>query len=166
MQKFIKEFEIRWNDLDANRHVANSAFAVFMVEARMGFLGKNNITQADFDKLKIGPVIFNESFHYIREVKTDQKIYVDVELIGNSEDFKFWKLSHSLFLASGELAVYSEVLFGWLNLIERKLVIPPESIHQVFSSLPKSPNYKTILSEETRNKNIPYDKTFKVDLVL
>lgn len=163
MEQFIKEFEIRWNDLDANRHVANATFSIFMNETRMALLAKNNFTQSDFEKLKVGPVILNETFYYLKEVKLNQKIYVDIELLGTSEDFKFWRLSHSLFLSSGELAVYSELLFSWFDLQSRKLISPPDRLYQIFSSLIKSSVYKTISQEETRNRNIPYTKTLSFD---
>ena len=35
---YLKEFEIRWADLDANRHVANSSFVDMLSETRMSFL--------------------------------------------------------------------------------------------------------------------------------
>jgi acyl-CoA thioester hydrolase len=38
---FTKEFDIRWSDLDANRHLANSAFINFMSHTRMAYLIEN-----------------------------------------------------------------------------------------------------------------------------
>ncbi len=35
---YLKEFEIRWSDVDANRHLANSAYLNYMSHARMSFL--------------------------------------------------------------------------------------------------------------------------------
>ena len=35
---YLKEFEIRWSDIDANRHLANSAYLNFMSHTRMAFL--------------------------------------------------------------------------------------------------------------------------------
>ena len=35
---FLKEFEIRWNDLDANRHLANIAYISYASDTRMAFL--------------------------------------------------------------------------------------------------------------------------------
>ena len=32
---FFKEFEIRWSDVDSNRHLANSAYINFMAHTRM-----------------------------------------------------------------------------------------------------------------------------------
>ena len=35
---YKKQFEIRWSDIDANGHLANSAYTNFMSHARMSFL--------------------------------------------------------------------------------------------------------------------------------
>ena len=35
---YTKKFEIRWNDLDANKHLGNSAYIEFMSHTRMSFL--------------------------------------------------------------------------------------------------------------------------------
>jgi acyl-CoA thioester hydrolase len=34
----LKEFEIRWSDIDANRHLSNSAYISFMSHTRMSFM--------------------------------------------------------------------------------------------------------------------------------
>ena len=33
---FLKEFEIRWSDLDANRHLANVSYITYAGESRFG----------------------------------------------------------------------------------------------------------------------------------
>ena len=35
---YKKQFEIRWSDVDANKHLANSAYTNFMSHTRMAFL--------------------------------------------------------------------------------------------------------------------------------
>jgi len=35
---YLKEFEICWSDMDANRHIANSAYINFMSHTRMACL--------------------------------------------------------------------------------------------------------------------------------
>ncbi len=46
---FVKEFEIRWSDLDANRHMANSAYINFMSHTRMAYLGQLGSKMNPFD---------------------------------------------------------------------------------------------------------------------
>ena len=35
---FLKEFEVRWSDLDANRHLSNVSYLTYAGETRMAFL--------------------------------------------------------------------------------------------------------------------------------
>ena len=65
---YVKEFEIRWSDLDANRHVANSSYVDMLSETRMSFLREHGVTQQFFETHGIGPVIFSEEFFYISEI--------------------------------------------------------------------------------------------------
>ena len=51
---FLKEFEIRWNDLDANRHLANITFLSYASETRMAFMQKMGMSHAYLKKLAIG----------------------------------------------------------------------------------------------------------------
>ncbi len=41
---YIKEFEIRWSDLDANLHLGNSTYIDYMSHTRMSFLTDNNLS--------------------------------------------------------------------------------------------------------------------------
>ena len=38
---YKKHFEIRWSDVDANGHLANSAYTNFMSHTRMAFFAEN-----------------------------------------------------------------------------------------------------------------------------
>ena len=77
---FTKEFDIRWSDLDANRHLANSAFINFMSHTRMAYLIENGFGQKEMAKYNIGPVIFYEHIFYFREVLQGKPIKVSFEV--------------------------------------------------------------------------------------
>jgi len=55
---FLKEFEIRWNDLDANRHLANVSYLAYAGETRMAFLQSMGISYQTLIELGIGPIVF------------------------------------------------------------------------------------------------------------
>jgi acyl-CoA thioester hydrolase len=151
----IKSFEIRWGDLDPNRHVANTAFSALMNERRMSFLAENGFPQASFSKLQIGPVILSEQFYYLKEVLPNTTVYIDVELLGHTADYKYTSFSHSLFNAQGKMAVYSTVLFTWMDLNSRKAISPPEELVNITAALKKSEHYKLMSEEEIRSGKIP-----------
>jgi acyl-CoA thioester hydrolase len=149
-----KSFEIRWGDLDPNRHVANAAISSLMNDRRMSFLRDNGFTQESFERLQIGPAILHEQFYYLKEISPGTTVYIDVELLGNTPDFKYTRFCHSLFNHEGKLSVYSTVLFVWFDLKTRKAIVPPEELKSISSTLTKSENYKLMTEEEIRKDRI------------
>ena len=55
---YTKSFDIRWSDLDANRHLANASYLNFMSHTRMGFLMECGFNQASMATHQLGPVVF------------------------------------------------------------------------------------------------------------
>jgi acyl-CoA thioester hydrolase len=159
MSKFIKEFDLRWSDLDANRHVANVTYSILTIEARMAMLRTYGITHKVLEELQIGPVILTEEYNYLREVLPDEKVYVEIELAGRAEDSKIVRFAHCLFKQSGELAMYCEVTVGWISLVTRKLVTPSQNLLDVLDLLPKSHHFHLLSKEELRQTKVPYGKT-------
>lgn len=162
MKDNVKVFEIRWGDLDPNRHVANSAYCEFMNDTRMTYLNRNGFTQKDFAQLNFGPVVFREEYHYLKEVMPGETVYVDVELLGHTEDEKFYRFCHSLFKPDGNIAVYSELTFGWMDLKERKLITPPERLRQILLGMPRSPRFGILPKEDLRDAKVPVGKRLEI----
>lgn len=83
---YSKDFEIRWADIDANRHVANAAYVNLLTATRMSYLTENGFTQSKFESLGFGPVIFTVEFYYIKEIRHHEKIKITLELLANDQD--------------------------------------------------------------------------------
>lgn len=164
MKSTIKTFEIRWGDLDPNRHVANSAYVEFMNDTRMTYMHKNGFTQKKFEEHNVGPVVFNEEYHYLKEIMPREIVHVDVELKGTSEDQRFYRFSHCLYKENGELAVYSELLFGWMDLAERKLRVPPDELLKILNNMPRSDKFQPITKEEMRSDKVPYGRVLELTI--
>ena len=92
---YTKEFEIRWNDLDANRHLANKAYIEFAAHTRMSYLIEKGFDQRLLGKLNIGPVVFYEHIYYFKEVFSGKPVTVSLELKGMSEDGMFFEFHHN-----------------------------------------------------------------------
>lgn len=148
---YFKEFEIRWSDLDANRHLANSAYLNFMSHTRMAFLIENGLTQAVMAAHDFGPVIFNEHIHYFKEAFQGKPIRVSFELGGTSEDGMFFKFIHNFYDHKGRNLAHCEMRGGWMNLKTRKLQAFPAELHHILDNAPKSDSYKTLTKEDMRS---------------
>ena len=147
---YFKEFDIRWSDLDANRHLANSAYINFMSHTRMGFLIDHGIDQRVMMKYDMGPVVFNENVFYFKEVFQGQPIRVSFELGGMSEDGMFFKFVHNFYDHKGRNLTYCEMLGAWMNLKTRKLTPLPEELLPLLDKAPKTEDFKILTKEDMR----------------
>jgi acyl-CoA thioester hydrolase len=149
---YTKQFEIRWSDVDANRHLANSAYTNFMSHTRMGFLIERGFTMKELAKYDLGPVVFYEHMHYFKEAFLGQPITVSLEVSGLSEDGKFFNFDHNFYNHKGENIAFCEMLGGWIDLKERKLTTLPKELHEMADDFPKSEGFKILTKEDTRAK--------------
>ena len=99
---YLKEFEIRWNDIDANRHLANSAYINFMSHTRLSYMLENGFGQADMVANNIGPVVFYEHMFYFKEVFPGKPITVSLALKGLSQDGMYFSFEHNFFDHTGK----------------------------------------------------------------
>lgn len=149
---YTKEFEIRWSDVDANRHLANSAYTNFMSHTRMGFLIEHGFTMKELALHNIGPVVFYEHMHYFKEAFMGQPIRVSLEVSGLSEDGRFFKFDHNFYNHKGENIAFCEMLGAWIDLKARKMTDLPEELLKLANKFPKSKDYKVLTKEDTRAK--------------
>lgn len=147
---YLKEFEIRWSDIDANRHLANSAYVNFMSHTRVGFFENHHFSLNNLVKQQIGPVVFYEHIYYFKEAFLGTPIRVSLEIKGLSEDGMFFLIEHNIYNDKGENLANCELLGAWINLKERQLTaLPPEFLEEM-KTFPKSDDFKVLTKEDTR----------------
>lgn len=147
---FYKEFDIRWSDLDANRHLANSAYINFMSHTRMAFLGQLGFNQKSMAKYEIGPVVFYEHVYYFKEAFAGKPVKVSLGLKGMSEDGMFFEFEHNFYDAEGKNFARCEMMGAWMDLSTRKLSALPQVFMDAFSTIEKEEDFKILTKEDTR----------------
>ena len=147
---FLKEFEIRWSDLDANRHLANISYITYAGEVRMAFLQSLGLTHQRLTSLGIGPVVFDEHLFYFKEALPDQKISVSTVLAGMSKNGTFFEFEHNFYDQEGQNMARCEMMGAWMNLKTRKLRALPEELITQFEDSNKTKDYKVISASDTR----------------
>ena len=155
---FFKEFDIRWSDLDANRHLANSAYINFMSHTRMAYLGQLGFNQKSMAQYNIGPVVFYEHMYYFKEVFAGKPVKVSLGFKGMSEDAMFFEFEHNFYDASGRNFARCEMMGAWMDLAERKLTSLPQVFMDAFDKVERVENFKTLTKEDTRKfARVPKD---------
>jgi acyl-CoA thioester hydrolase len=51
---YYHKFEVRWSDIDANRHLANSSYVQYCAQTRMAFMTKHKMGVAQLNRWGIG----------------------------------------------------------------------------------------------------------------
>jgi len=155
---YLKEFEVRWSDLDANRHMANAAYINFMSHTRLSFMLENGFGQAKMVAHNIGPVVFYEHMYYFKEVFPGKPVRVSLQLKGISEDGKYFSFLHNFFDYKGRNIARCEMMGGWIDLKERKLRGLPDELFQNLNKLDKTDDFKELTKDDTRKyAQIPKD---------
>lgn len=147
---YLKEFEVRWSDVDANRHLANSAYVNFMGHTRMAFLMEMGFDQRALATYNIGPVVFYEHIYYFKEVFLGKPVSVSMEVMGLSEDGKFFEFHHNFYNHKGENFARGEMMGSWIDLKTRKLTGLVDVFLKSFEAVEKADGYRILTKEDTR----------------
>jgi len=155
---YYKEIEIRWSDMDANRHLANTAYLDFGGHTRIDFLASLGFDQKYMETHQIGPVVFYEHVYYFREVFPGKPIKVSLDLMGLSSDGMFFEFHHNFYDHTGKNFAHTELMGGWMNLSTRKLIPLPVELLDRFKKVPKHPDFRILTKQDTRaHAKIPKD---------
>jgi acyl-CoA thioester hydrolase len=138
MSSYIKPIEIRWSDLDPNFHLRHSVYYDFGAYARISFLGENGLTPSFMVKHQFGPIIFREECVFKREIRMGDVITIDVQLLKSRPDHSRWTIQHRIMKNGDETAAIITVDGAWMDVVQRKLTIPPDTVTHVFEKMPKA----------------------------
>lgn len=147
---YTKEFEIRWSDVDANRHLRNSAYVDYMSHTRMSFMMENGLDQKHLVDYNLGPVAFYEHVYYFREVFPGKPVKVSLQLKGISEDGMYFQFLHNFYDEKGKNFARCEMMGGWIDMDARKLTGLPQELLDRFLAFEKSEDFKILSKEDTR----------------
>lgn len=146
MEAYSMPYEVRWTDIDANRHVRYSAYIDATAELRYRFFAQHNLPPEAFDNLGMGPVYTSLTANFFREVRLGETLTITYLLTGLSPLGFRWKVQHDFLKANGKKAVTVFLEGTILNLTTREPSAPTPEIMAVFQQIPRSAGFE-ILSD-------------------
>lgn len=146
---FSCDFNVGWEHLDSNGHMANTAYLDLAVNVRMRFFQASGFALQEFARLRFGPVVRRDEIEYFREFRLLDPIKGTLALAGLSDDCSHFRLRNEFFRADGRLAARVTTAGGWLDLEQRKLTVPPEGIVKAYASLARTDDF-TVLSSSLK----------------
>ncbi|MBR9913411.1 MAG: acyl-CoA thioesterase [Algicola sp.] len=147
---YQKDFEIRWSDVDANSHLANSAYINFMSHTRVGFLNQHGFSMKQLIEHGIGPVVFSEQIYYFKESFLGQTLTVTLAVSGLSEDGMFFRFEHNFYNEKGQHLATCDISGGWIDLKTRSLTPLSEVLQKSLKTFPKAENFKILTKSDMR----------------
>jgi acyl-CoA thioester hydrolase len=144
METFIQPVQIRWSDLDPNFHLRHSVYYDWGALCRVEFLRKNGLTTEVMKQLHIGPIIFREECVFRREIRSDDPVFLTLELIKAKKDYSRWTIQHTIMKNKETVAAILTVDLAWLDTLKRKLAAPPQEAAHLFSQVALNENFQWI----------------------
>ena len=146
---YTKMLYAGWADMDFNGHMKNTAYLDKSADVRQMFLIEHGFPVEEFSRLRIGPVVMKDEVEYFKEIGLQQQIKVTYALAGHAPDGSRFLLRHEIFRPDGKLSARVTSAGGWLNLVERKLIVPPPALLSAMNSLDKTSDF-TVLPSSIR----------------
>ena len=143
---YTKTLYAGWADMDFNSHMKNTAYLDKAADVRQMFLIENGFPVEEFLRLRIGPVVMKDEVEYFKEVRLQQQITVTYALAGHALDGSRFLLRHEIFRPDGKLSARVTSAGGWLDLAERKLIVPPPTLLSAMNSLEKTSDFMVLPS--------------------
>ncbi len=144
MQKFSRAIQVRWSDIDAIRHLRHSVYYDYAASVRMLLFQENGLTTDYLEDHQIGPILFREESVFKREIRVEDSVIIDVELVKATLDFGRWSMRHNIHKNGDTLAAVINIDAAWIDMKMRKLAKPNDLIQEVFKSFPKSSDFTWI----------------------
>ena len=143
--EFERTFTVLWGDIDANRHMRNTAYSDYASHTRFAFLAENGFPMERLEALAVGPVLFKETTEYFRELRLHDRIVVNLRVLAWAADGSRWSVCNELFRVEpgGERVRAARITMegAWFDLRTHKLRVPPPELVAVFDALPRTEDF-------------------------
>lgn len=142
MEKFSLPIQVRWSDIDQNRHLRHSAYYDYGATVRIACFSQHGLTNLKFEELHIGPILFREEAIFKREIKFEDQITIDMNVTKATADFSRWSIRHHFYKEDGTLCAIINLDGAWIDISKRKLAVPDEFTQKVFDNFPKAIDFE------------------------
>lgn len=144
MEPYRRHYRVQWADLDANGHVANTAFLDYATETRLSCFAERGFTARDFVAADFGPVVLRDVVHYYKELRFQEEFSVTFQLAGFSEDRRRMRVYNEFFRHDGALAATICSDGVWFDLGERRPRRPPDALIHLLETMERTDDFELL----------------------
>ena len=144
MLKFSLPIQVRWSDIDQNRHLRHSVYYDYGATVRISCFSAHGLTNLKFEELHIGPILFREEAIFKREIKFEDLVTVDMEVTKATRDFARWSIRHQFYKGDDTLSAILNMDGAWIDVGKRKLATPDLYVQKIFDDFPKASDFQWV----------------------
>jgi len=143
MEVYSKTYEVRWADIDPNRHLRHSVYNDYAAQTRVALFSDYGMSMG------LGPILFREETRFLKEINLLDEVRVTCRLRKMRKDGSRWSFLHEIFSGGGEKAAVLEVDGAWLNLENRKLGTPSPELLDTMNRFPRTDDFEWQIENDT-----------------
>ena len=124
---FSKKFIVTNDFIDQNGHLSEVGYYFYAVQTvweKNKVIGINSL----LEKLKIGPIIFNTSIEFKKEVFLEETININMKFSNILDNGRKWTRNNEIFKENGDLSAVVISNGAFFSRETRKVITPPEEI--------------------------------------
>ena len=144
MNGYSITYEVRFSDIDANRHVNYAAYIDAAGDLRYRFFTEHGFPPERFEQLGISPVYSAISTQFLREVHMGETITITFAIAGLSPQGSHWKVHHDVLKSNGKKAAILDVEGLIIDLTSRRAIAPIPELLEVFNLCPRTEGFEVI----------------------
>ena len=132
MSAVAKEYKytIDKSFIDFNGHLAEFGYYYYGVDGLRKLCEDKGCTPELYKELKIGPITFQTTVSFKKEVRENSMIIVNPRIISISEDCKKWSSQSDILNENQELCASVVSDGAFMDHISRKVVLPPKELQE------------------------------------
>src|SRR5262245_44155365 len=131
---------LRWADIDANFHLRHTVYYDLGSEQRINMLAAAGVTMAYMQEHRFGPILFCEECRFLREVRIEDAVDIELRVSGLSRDHRKFAFQHR-FLRGEEACAIVRVEGAWFNAATRKIFAPPQLLIDALERAPRTEKF-------------------------
>ena len=132
-----KEYKYKIDEsfIDFNGHLAEFGYYYYGVEGLRKLCEDKGCTPRLYEELKIGPITFQTTVSFKKEVRETSMIIVNPRIISISEDCKKWSSQSDILNENQELCASIASNGAFMDHTSRKVVPPPKRLQEIWRLL-------------------------------
>ena len=129
------KYKIDKSFIDFNGHLAEFGYYYYGVDGLRKLCEDKGCIPKLYEKLKIGPITFQTTVSFKKEVREDSMIIVNPRITSMSEDYKKWSSQSNILDAARELCASIESNGAFMDHMSRKVAPPPKELQEKWKLL-------------------------------